>query len=620
MDGSIGRNAPCPCGSGKKYKNCCLKTRRHAPEKAWEDKVVEAGQLSLENTPDGPRKAIEAIEKLMGAPGLAAAQRVHGLFNLARALQHGGDFSRALSVLSDIAVPKDFERGDWLEMHLRLNKASCRSALGQHALAVEDAAAVLRQLSVIPKSEHPGFLLECGKVFHLAGDNDRAGDCWLKALELAKDEPEQIEIYARVLANLADLKLHDPDLTVQQDGVAMMATAAYLKVGIGDLHGLANSYDLLGLYYWRTRQFEPAIAYLRKDLALSRQVGDRRGLAQTLANIAGLYMQLRQVKAARQALEEAKLIAVELGNPDLDVFVARQIEAIEGNARDLAAKGERFGPKVACACGSGKTYQECCGRADFAPVDLPWNFGGLSEDAQQIKRQLSAMGIKPTRLDLFLASWEAVENRLAWFKVFPRLGWDEVYELPDMASIQLSAARNAANTAKKHAGSFEWPLSALILSACALESFINQVAFFITEVAKGQELGLGPLPRELMGDVFTFQRTTELTQKWAIIGKFLCGSFWPPVYWDEFVNLVFVRNEFVHFKVPDYEQVIPPPRDPPKILRRLPADFKLADMPHSWVFRILTPQLAEWAVTVASEMCRGLREGYSNRRRNTGAG
>lgn len=21
----IGRNAPCPCGSGKKYKNCCLK-------------------------------------------------------------------------------------------------------------------------------------------------------------------------------------------------------------------------------------------------------------------------------------------------------------------------------------------------------------------------------------------------------------------------------------------------------------------------------------------------------------------------------------------------------------------------------------------------------------------
>lgn len=23
---SVGRNAPCPCGSGKKYKKCCLKS------------------------------------------------------------------------------------------------------------------------------------------------------------------------------------------------------------------------------------------------------------------------------------------------------------------------------------------------------------------------------------------------------------------------------------------------------------------------------------------------------------------------------------------------------------------------------------------------------------------
>ena len=25
----IGRNKPCPCGSGKKYKNCCLKKDRY---------------------------------------------------------------------------------------------------------------------------------------------------------------------------------------------------------------------------------------------------------------------------------------------------------------------------------------------------------------------------------------------------------------------------------------------------------------------------------------------------------------------------------------------------------------------------------------------------------------
>ena len=28
-DSNIGRNEPCPCGSGKKYKNCCLSSGRY---------------------------------------------------------------------------------------------------------------------------------------------------------------------------------------------------------------------------------------------------------------------------------------------------------------------------------------------------------------------------------------------------------------------------------------------------------------------------------------------------------------------------------------------------------------------------------------------------------------
>jgi len=27
----IGRNMPCPCGSGKKYKKCCLNKREYTP-------------------------------------------------------------------------------------------------------------------------------------------------------------------------------------------------------------------------------------------------------------------------------------------------------------------------------------------------------------------------------------------------------------------------------------------------------------------------------------------------------------------------------------------------------------------------------------------------------------
>lgn len=42
MNEKIGRNDPCPCGSGKKYKNCCLnkatsglKTRTHKITAKW---------------------------------------------------------------------------------------------------------------------------------------------------------------------------------------------------------------------------------------------------------------------------------------------------------------------------------------------------------------------------------------------------------------------------------------------------------------------------------------------------------------------------------------------------------------------------------------------------------
>ena len=45
MEKAIGRNEPCPCGSGKKHKNCCLAkssgNSRHASSKKWNDIDIE---------------------------------------------------------------------------------------------------------------------------------------------------------------------------------------------------------------------------------------------------------------------------------------------------------------------------------------------------------------------------------------------------------------------------------------------------------------------------------------------------------------------------------------------------------------------------------------------------
>ena len=41
----IGRNAPCPCGSGKKYKHCCLNRRAPRHESAGQAKPSATGAM-----------------------------------------------------------------------------------------------------------------------------------------------------------------------------------------------------------------------------------------------------------------------------------------------------------------------------------------------------------------------------------------------------------------------------------------------------------------------------------------------------------------------------------------------------------------------------------------------
>ena len=49
----IGRNEPCPCGSGRKFKRCCLGKQQVASDNLTE---VQKAQISLHN-------AISAIQK-----------------------------------------------------------------------------------------------------------------------------------------------------------------------------------------------------------------------------------------------------------------------------------------------------------------------------------------------------------------------------------------------------------------------------------------------------------------------------------------------------------------------------------------------------------------------------
>lgn len=191
-----------------------------------------------------------------------------------------------------------------------------------------------------------------------------------------------------------------------------------------------------------------------------------------------------------------------------------------------------------------------------------------------------------------------------------------MHELPDMANHHLSSAKVLADEAESEPDSVTKPLACVILSACALEAFINQVAFFLHEIQGFSESKLHIIPPELAGDVMDFQRHTDLTLKWDILGKALCGDYWPPPasLWTDFGNLIYIRNELVHFKVADYEQVVPPAKRPHDIMRRVPESVETRKIPHGWPARVLTPSFAKWCVNVSESMVKYFRQSYSQAR------
>jgi len=76
MDQKVGRNDPCPCGSGKKYKQCCLNKKKmplagRIKQAVWIKPKKEAPEAEAE----GPLPATpHLIERAYGAAIFAASE------------------------------------------------------------------------------------------------------------------------------------------------------------------------------------------------------------------------------------------------------------------------------------------------------------------------------------------------------------------------------------------------------------------------------------------------------------------------------------------------------------------------------------------------------------------
>jgi hypothetical protein len=73
-NGKLGRNAPCPCGSGMKYKKCCLTKNRKSEHQldtySIDQEIKEAMMLSLDFNQNSIIASIDKLKRLSELPNL----------------------------------------------------------------------------------------------------------------------------------------------------------------------------------------------------------------------------------------------------------------------------------------------------------------------------------------------------------------------------------------------------------------------------------------------------------------------------------------------------------------------------------------------------------------------
>jgi tetratricopeptide (TPR) repeat protein len=151
-----GRNDPCPCGSGKKYKKCC-----QPKEDAVERETIAKDQAAREE-----RTAARRMSKAQALAHLAA-------------IAAGTDDEDELTTASNAAVDL------------------------VHAGKLEEAEAAARDLLARFPEVHDGWD-RLGMVHEARGEKKQAADCYRKAIEIIRRQPDYDAAFADVFVKLVD--------------------------------------------------------------------------------------------------------------------------------------------------------------------------------------------------------------------------------------------------------------------------------------------------------------------------------------------------------------------------------------------------------------------------------
>jgi Tfp pilus assembly protein PilF len=268
----VGRNDPCPCGSGKKYKNCCLGKADSRPANAPGPMAGDIAQL--EGLFSAGRYAEAEARALASIKQYPDAGVVWKLLSLSLQMQ-GKDALPAMKKAA-LLVPDDAEA--------HANLAAVLRARGQ----LEEAVRSCRRALEI----RPGFAeanINLGVALQDLGRLDEAVGSYRRAIEI---RPDFAEAHNNLGGVLNKLGRHDEAADSYRRAIQLRPN-------------FAQAHDNLGVILQELGQLQEALACFRKAVQINP------GFAEAYYNMGFVLKELGQFDAALASYHRALEI-----NPD----------------------------------------------------------------------------------------------------------------------------------------------------------------------------------------------------------------------------------------------------------------------------------------------------------------
>ncbi len=262
MSQQPGRNDPCPCGSGRKYKHCCAKSQaQYQPISQQAIRQLEV----LFHAKRFPELESQARRLVAQYPDAGMVWKILGT---ALGMQ-GKDAQPALSTAARL-MPHD------PDVHINLGNVYKKT--GQYESAV---SSYQRALAIQPRDADAHNNL--GIALKARGQYDAAIAAYLQAIEI---NPNLAEAYFNLGNLLHELgKLRDAVANFNQ---ALAVRPNYLRA----CRGLGKSLHDLG-------EYDAALNIYRQALSFDARYGD------VYVNLANLLVETGQFQAARENFERA---------------------------------------------------------------------------------------------------------------------------------------------------------------------------------------------------------------------------------------------------------------------------------------------------------------------------